>query len=292
MLEGKTGILGVGAQKCGTSWLFAYLRTCPGVCASTIKELHFFDSLLEPDRFTRFNGFFVRTLSEQLAQHGEKAVERSLVCDLLDRVRAIHHPEGYLGLFERLMKPEDNVFLDFTPAYSLLTADSYRAIRDYFSQADVKFKVVFIMRDPIDRYHSALRMQQRECERRGERFSVHNLFDALLNEPRYHERTRYDWTLQNLLSVFPREIVFFTFYEKLFSQSELRELTDFLGVGYAPPDFAQRRNVSPQTEPLTNAQLDRARHTFAPVYRYCSEMFGDQLPDAWRVHADMHGDWA
>jgi hypothetical protein len=41
-LEGRTFLLGVGAQKAGTSWLYRYLKSHPEIFMSPIKEMHFF----------------------------------------------------------------------------------------------------------------------------------------------------------------------------------------------------------------------------------------------------------
>ena len=44
-------ILGVGAQKCGTTWLHGYLSGHPQVQMPALKELHYFDLVLRPDIF-------------------------------------------------------------------------------------------------------------------------------------------------------------------------------------------------------------------------------------------------
>ena len=48
-LRGKTQILGVGAQKAGTSTLHRYLEKAPGICGTPLKEMYFFDSWLMPE---------------------------------------------------------------------------------------------------------------------------------------------------------------------------------------------------------------------------------------------------
>ena len=47
-LDGRTMILGVGAQKAGTSWLFDYLAGDPAIFAPPLKEMHFFNAWLRP----------------------------------------------------------------------------------------------------------------------------------------------------------------------------------------------------------------------------------------------------
>ena len=48
-LKGKTLVIGIGAQKAGTTWLYRYLRTHPQVGMSPIKELHYWDERFRPD---------------------------------------------------------------------------------------------------------------------------------------------------------------------------------------------------------------------------------------------------
>ena len=283
MLDGKSLVLGIGAQRCGTTWLFNYLRTLEGAAHSAIKELHFFDSWLEPARFTRFDPWFVDLLARGLTNGGVDALDRPLVGDLLDRVRAIRYPRAYLELLDRRADNGARAALDFTPSYSLLTEESYRRMRAYFADHDVAVKFVFVMRDPVDRYHSALRMQERELKPRGIDFSAIDEFDRQLSEPHFHERTRYDWTIQRLLGVFPRSAVYFTFYEHLFDEAALKAVCDFTGLTYAPADGHPPRNVALAAGELTQAQVDNALSTFEPVYRACRELFGDGLPTVWRA---------
>jgi hypothetical protein len=42
-------MVGVGAQKAGTTWLFDYLGRHPDVAMSPIKELHYFDQIFRPE---------------------------------------------------------------------------------------------------------------------------------------------------------------------------------------------------------------------------------------------------
>jgi hypothetical protein len=48
-LAGRKFMVGVGAQKAGTTWLFDYLGRHPDVAMSPIKELHYFDQIFRPE---------------------------------------------------------------------------------------------------------------------------------------------------------------------------------------------------------------------------------------------------
>ena len=47
-LEGRTHLVGIGAQKAGTTWLARYLEHHPEAYVSPIKELHYFDAPRSP----------------------------------------------------------------------------------------------------------------------------------------------------------------------------------------------------------------------------------------------------
>ena len=60
----------VGAPKCGTTSLYAYLRDHPGICASPIKEPNFFcldtPALRVVDRWDDYRGLFRSARPDQL----------------------------------------------------------------------------------------------------------------------------------------------------------------------------------------------------------------------------------
>jgi hypothetical protein len=280
-LDGKTAIIGVGAQKAGTSWLYAALARSPAVASSRIKEQHFFDAWLHPDRFGAFHGWFVNRPRAELTRDAGAVVRTDLGRDLLDRVRAIHHPPGYLDHFARLTQPAHIRFLDITPSYALLSTESFAVMKRFLERAGLNVKVVFLMRDPVDRYHSALRMAARDEAAAGRSFSAAANFEAHLQDPQFHDRSRYDRTVRNLEAVFAPEQIFYGFYETMFTAHSLKALTDFIGIPPVAADFARRRNVSPSDGALTDAQLARAYRAFQPVYAFCRERFADTCPRAW-----------
>lgn len=282
-LSGKTAILGVGAQKCGTSWLNDYLTANKRVASTAFKELHFFDAWLNRQDFKRFDTWFIGTLRDVLHRHGGDAPDAPLFADALDRVRSIYAPETYLELFRRKLRPGQTHFIDMTPSYSMLTAEQFRTVARYFRAADVRVKVVFLMRDPVERHYSALRMRERESRKRGQTFSALANFEPLLHQRDIHIRTRYDLTIRAVLEAFPEADCFFGFYEDMFTHDRLQALTDFLGLPFRQPDFSYRRNASPRHGDLTQAQIDSALSAFAPTYRFCRERFGARVPREWKA---------
>ena len=100
----------------------------------------------------------------------------------------------------------------------------------------------------------------------------------------YADRTRYDLTMDALEEAFPREDVFYGFYERLFTAETLAPLCEFLGIDFHEPDTARQVNVSPKSEGAALPEDTRrtiARH-FAPVYDAVQRRFPDlDLAGLW-----------
>ncbi len=239
----RTFILGIGAQKCGTSWLAHYLRNHPSVAMSAPKELHYFDTKWRPDIAGPAPDFVREIISDGRPYF-----------DTLARPIASGRP--YFG--------------EITPSYSVLPADAFAEIRHLHPNT----RVIFLMRDPVARFQSGLGHDLARGRRAG--------FDWAITAPRHAERTRYDRTIVNLLAAFSRDEVFFGFYETLFADSTMRNLCRFLGLEYLPADFATPRNKAKAHFALEADQIAVAREVFDPVYVFCRKMFGDRVPAAWR----------
>lgn len=117
---------------------------------------------------------------------------------------------------------------------------------------------------------------------RGGKINANQEFQLSLHEPFHYERGRYDLTISSVLKVFDDQDVFFGFYETLFTEKEVRRLCNFLGIGYAEPDFSREFNVGAPPRPLTEQDLQMGHEAYATVYEFCKSFFGSDIPAAWR----------
>ena len=98
-LAGRSFVIGVGAQKAGTTWLFEYLGQHPDVAMSPIKELHFFDVIHRPDLCAFFSENFRRDAMDCIRQlAGGQTVPITKLRYLLDRVRMDTEPAAYSNI--------------------------------------------------------------------------------------------------------------------------------------------------------------------------------------------------
>ena len=204
----KCLLIGIGAQKAGTSWVAQYFAKHPQVYMAPLKELHYFDARFAPQQSTRFELDLIRRLSavaSEVRTAADLKRRRSPLSDLTDRVSMIFHDQMYREFFERRIRNE-RVFCEITPAYSILGADAYQSM----ARAHDRVRFVFIMRDPVDRLWSALKFDS--IRRPG---AAARNYRAAFDDPEFALRSDYGRTIAELEKVVSREDILYLFYEPL-----------------------------------------------------------------------------
>ena len=278
----RTFLLGVGAMKAGTTWLHDHLAGSPQCQPGVRKEYHVFDSLdLAEEPY-----LLHRVVAKAHASLDEVAQARPTDPTFLVQAAMIADEELYFDYFTALFarSPEIRLTLDITPGYALLSAARLARIRASFAQRGVRAVAAFLMRDPVERIWSQVRMQKR---RRPENNpgTAEELVAQRYADPSYADRTRYETTLRNLDTAFGDE-VFHAFYEELFAPataaSEIARLSTFLRVDDRPPDLSAEFNVSPRSAELPEATVRAVAEHFRPTYEAVASRFPDRdLPSLW-----------
>lgn len=141
----------IGAQKAGTTWLYAMVKQHPSIWVPPIKEVHFFDKVAGKNKDLRR----YQTLVEK---HKKRAAEKNLGsewADYFDRLSAFD--EISLPWYQEVFSwpaSADVKMGDFTPAYLEIPETSVRYARDVLGDV----KIIVIVRRPLDRELSQLRM--------------------------------------------------------------------------------------------------------------------------------------
>lgn len=276
----KTLLLGAGAQKAGTTWLHDYLAASPECAPAARKEYHVFDVRDLPSE---------RWLRDRIASRAVRAA-RSVGADephdvpALLQAAMVADPSVYADHVTGLLHRSEQIRLatDLTPDYALLSAERFASIRSDFAERGVRTVAVHLMRDPVDRIWSQLRMQkQRQPERYPE--PAEDLVRQRHAEPQYAARTRYDLTLAALDAVFPAGDLLVGCYEQLFTSPEVRRICGVLGVTYRDPDFGSRANAAPRVVDHLPADTVREVATyFRPVYDAVAARLGsDTVETLW-----------
>lgn len=275
-LSQRTLLVGIGAQKAGTTWLGHYFNAHPAVFMSPIKELHHFSfppgspkRLEQVRRLTASLERQARKLAD-LTDPLEAAALRTRMAINLDMVAMALDGRRYLPFFTE-RAGDCPVMCEITPNYSALDLAGLEAI----AAAHTRVKIFFIMRNPVDRMWSNAR----------DAFGAEAL--ARIRDKSYREghgmwrRTDYARTLTLVDRVFRPEQVHLDFYETLFNDAAMERLTAFAGVPFHPPRYEARANVSvsARLDPRDRASLC---HLAAPIYHAMAERFGEALPESWR----------
>jgi len=277
----KTFLLGAGCQKGGTTWLFRYLKESPQFVRGYMKEYHVFDALdLESEQLTRNR--IMKKAEQTLAAAREGGKVNAMA---LHRLGMYGNPDFYYDYFAGILltRPTGRVTADMTPDYGMLPVERFRAIREGFAQRGVRTVSILLMRDPVERIWSHIRMQ-------AQRFPT--MFDRPLDEvlrdrhadANYDMRTRYDRTIAALDQAFEADELYFGFYEDLFTEERVREICAHVGIDFVAPDFDLRRNASQRpADGLPEDTMRIVAEHFAEVYETVAARFPDvDLAALWR----------
>lgn len=273
--------IGIGAQKSGTTWLANYLTNHPEVGFSPIKELHFFSSM-HRNGVSQFEKQFASRLRRKVSRMGTppSATELEEIRCLTLRLEMQSEPKNYKLYFDLLQKPNHKVVGEITPAYSTMNHKQFLKMRELIPTV----KILFIMRDPVDRLWSHLRFEETRGRDQGKFIAKERLNDCL-KDPVFNLRTDYKRTLLELYKVFPDDRICILFFENLMdlnsSEEELSRLTNFLGIKYIAADTEKKVHVSKSIS-LTDHDAIQIAQEFSSVYRYIEERFGERMPERWR----------
>lgn len=280
--ETKTFLLGVGCQKGGTTWLHDHLRGSSQVDLGMAKEYHVFDAL-DLD--------FAAPYAKKARARARRALngkgDPGKAAEALRRLEFQLDPESYFDYFQFLLARDPGVRLtaDITPSYAGLSAERFGFIREGFLRRGLRVRVIFLMRDPVERIWSAVRMNYREQRLKNPDAQVlgkseeASLLEAYKRSPQA-VRTRYDRTMAQLEKVFAPEELHYEFYERLFTEEAVRRIEGFLGIDAAPPDFGRRSNASPKSGGLSEAAMREVAQAYAPVYADAAARFGQETMTA------------
>ena len=245
-------LLGVGAQKAGTSWLHDQLNRRQDANFGFCKEYHVFDALtLDP--FSRY-----RPQSPPLWRWRTWR-----------RERFFQDPNRYFDYFTGLLsRPGCRLSGDITPSYACLSADTLQWIGDAFKERSIRTCPVFILRDPIERLLSQQRMQLRKKKKLNpadELRAFHKLADKLEQHPSL--RSDYVSTLHSLSESFAKEDICLLLFEQLFDTSSHHRLYEQMSLPYQPMDISKKVNASSSNTPVPKDLLARIGRTQASTFQ-------------------------
>lgn len=273
-----TLLIGIGAQKSGTSWVSDYFTGHESVFMSPIKELHYFD--VEICSYSWNEGFInrFRDLVASLEDDQFFGENYEQLRILLYRVGMINDASMYAKYFAEFRENE-KVVCEISPAYSTVTAHEFKKMAEIHHT--VKF--LFIMRNPVDRFWSQLKYKSMRMK-----FDHNNEFENYLSHPGMNIRTDYRRTMTELLSVVDTNNIHFVFYENLFSDQAIASLCAFLDIDYMQADFSNQINSS-FAEEIDESRRQLVFNKFDFVYEFIDDYFKREIPASWEQDMVKYG---
>ncbi|TCO72515.1 sulfotransferase family protein [Rhodovulum euryhalinum] len=287
MSNEATLLFGVGATKAGTTWLHRYLAGHPDCHLRSIKELHYFDAL-EEGRVTRVR----EELDEERARLAARPVpanraraeaRANRIGDLADWSAALADGSeaAYLDYLSN-GRGTRRLVADITPAYALLPVARLKRMAAMAS--DVRF--IYLLRDPVDRLWSHVRMIARTRANPGEAIGPRagRILARVLAGEETHIAKRGDYcaVLTRLWAAVDPTRLCLSFYEELFSQASVDRLCAFLGIAAVPAEFSVRVHAGVPV-PMSRDQRRAAAEWLAPQYDFVAERLG-RVPAVWQSH--------
>lgn len=262
--------LGIGSQKGGTGWLRDQLANHPAVWIPPINELHYFDRRFAPN-VEKMRARLGRPLGGRVSRR--RFDER----DLAFMRHAVTYVDGTIDLawYARLFAPKGSSMTgDITPGYSTLRDELVSDI----ARAFPNLRIVFLIRDPVERFWSQLAMRIRHG---GAKFDPEDwgAIEAFLDSPEVALRSFPTEIADRWQRAFGPEQVFIGQFDDLRERAGwlYGQVLEFLGLEPAAlKELAadHDRKAGAWKPTMSPAIRERLATHFGDELRRCGEMFG------------------
>jgi len=266
--KNKTFILGVGAQKAGTSWLHNYIQKSPVANMGPLKEYHFWNLYFVPDHKKRS---FLK----------KKPAEMNSEEFLRYQMFTINY--YYESFFCSLINDGFKITGDITPHYSKLQEEEFSFIKARLEKFGFHVKVIFLMRDPFERLWSNIRMERNLYTTIDNDLSDSEAIKLHFRSNRWMLDSMYHTQVFRIDSVFKKEDIYYGIFEEMFEEENIRKLSDFIGMKHVPGLGDQVVNQTIKSDEVNLSIKKEVCLAYKNVYRYCYERF-PQTRNFWTFY--------
>lgn len=289
MANDRELLISLGVQKAGTSWLAAYLRKHPSFGLPPQKEVHYFDyhDFGLVDYGLNRHKAFLRKERGVISDQSEKDRSRSMrrIRYLKARIAQMKLPEPtYQGYVEFMLQHSGTspISCDITPENGCLSLGRLTSL----AGLPIATKFCLVLRDPVDRAWSGVRMAALKLHRRGAEFeqSCLNIAEKFLNgeDAALARWEDYVSILSNARTAVPADRLFLDYFENFMSQERIDAFCDFMGVPHAKADLDQRQHEGMKMA-LPAALKAKFAAKLANQYQNIEEAIGP-LPERWQMN--------
>lgn len=257
-----------------------------------VKEAHYWDTFDPEVRDQQTTRYRVRL--RELRDMKVEAREAGQGWKVKNMDRRINEMKGLLAVLEgdragdtayRAWLIEDRgtpqLVADMTPSYATLPDD----ILARMISLSPKAKVVFLIRDPLDRLWSHIRMQARRQRQAHEVYEkkANNILYRMLNrnqERHILRRGDYPSIIRRLRRVVPEDQLRVQFAEDLFTLEGVSTICDFLGIAPVAAEVKTTVHEGPEVVMLDKLR-PRAAGLLEEHYEWVARNIGP-LPQRWQ----------
>lgn len=285
----------IGAPKCGTTWLYKRLAAHPQIWLPPVKELRYFNKRfppprqeLPPSRRMGLLGLFAHYPRRIILRTLRRMLSPSSGFPVAWTLKYLSGP-GDFDWYASLFRPgRGRVTGDITPFYASLDEQAVAAIAAHFGH----LRVIFLMRDPIERAWSNARMMlPLMLDRPASSLTEQDFLDYLGTDTA-HAHSDYLHTLDTWGRHFPTDQFFVACYERIAEdpQGLLNDVTALLQVEpVSLPDAALQERVNAGRHPAYSripaaAQMLCATR-YAPMLERLASRVGPGPVTVWRDRA-------
>jgi hypothetical protein len=229
----------IGVQKAATSWLWVQLRSHPDVWMPPVKELHFFDHLFVPEN-RKWTGWHIKThVGKAIKWHRENGKDSGPYFDYLQGLLAEDmFTETWYRRAYSLPTTRSKVTGDITPEYCMIDKSGVEYVRSLLGD----IKIIIMVRDPVDRALSQIRMNAKNQKIDLASGSLEQWM-ALATDPVIYTRARYSEFIPLWQDLLGRANLLIVRYDGVINEplAVLKRTGDFLGIRNHPYPDATRR---------------------------------------------------
>ncbi len=255
MAGGCPHFLGIGASRTGTTWLYHLLWSHPSLWLPPLKELHVFDVMDEAvrtpspryrrhlrRRLKHYGLALLRPLAGRLGKGSEIKIDPAWDLSYFVGRAGL---EWYRSLFAKAAEA-GRVTGEITPSYAVLSPETIARIRSL----NEDLRIIYFMRDPIDRaWSAAARSLPERLKRPLSHINERQVLDFFAS-PHCSLQSDYLRTLEAWHAQFPKDNIYVGCLEDIREDPRriAREILRFLGVddglAHVEGDIGEKRNAA------------------------------------------------
>ncbi|MEQ9259351.1 MAG: sulfotransferase [Roseovarius sp.] len=269
-------LLCVGAQKSGTTWLYNRLASHAETRRGILKELHYFnaiynDGMLGPQAKANQMRRMIEKQPEQVIKYFQAQANGKRPPQDVHRIFRPMNDKWYIGNF----RGKGRYALDFTPEYCRLPDEGH----DHIKRLSDHQKVIYLMREPLDRSLSAVRYVFKQ-RKKNIADTPENEIMEVARKPVITHFSDYMTTVETLERNYAPENLRFFIYETMMNDktATLDTICDWLEIPRLdlPADTLESRDNSTEAADLPATVVDFLRERTAPF----REAVEARLPEA------------